>query len=303
MPGSAEASVGVVEVASADTAADALAFLVAASEVVGAPVVDESEQVALGQARDKRPVKGWRGLVATTEGEIVGYAGVRGGGDEAVADLAVDRLRPGAAEASRVLLAALVDHAPVTVWMRDVDQGDVDVAAEAGFAVVRRLFVMGRGVADYAADPDPPGGIWLRSFRPGEDDDAVVGLLARAYEGTPDAAWEPARFAALQERDWFDAQDLVVASGRDDDVAGIHWTKRRDADTGEVYHLVVDPDCQGLGLGRALLRAGLVHLRRRGRTDVILWVDEANSEAVRLYASEGFVRRWEDVAFSRRPAA
>lgn len=302
MPGSADAAVAVVEVGSADAAADALSFIYVASEIAGAPIVDESEQVALERASGGRPAEGWRGFVATADGEIVGYAGVRADGGEAVADLAVDRLRPGAAGVARALLDALADDVPVTVWMRDVSQDDIDAAAEAEFVVARRLFVMGRGVADYAADPDPPGGVWLRPFQPGEDDDAVVELLIRTYEGTADAGWEPARFAAIQERDWFDPLDLLVAAGRNGHVAGVHWMKRRDADTGEVYNLAIDPDCQGLGLGRALLRAGLEHLRHRGCSDVILWVDEANSAAVRLYASEGFVRRWEDVAFSRRPA-
>lgn len=290
--------VAVRGVDSEDDADAVVAFLHAVEEVAGTPLVDESEQVALERLKDGAARPGWTGLVATTEGEILGYAGIRRDGDGRVSDIAVDRLRPSATDALRELLAALAERAPITVWLRDAGPEDVSLATEAGFVVARRLLVLGRGVAGYEANPDPPGGVVFRSFEPGEDDAAVVALLDEAYEGTPDAGWDAETFAERRKLDWFDPADLLVASGRNGHIAGIHWTKRRGEGIGEVYNLAVGPDFQGLGLGRALLRAGLAHLRRRGCEDVILWVDEANAAAVRLYVSEGFVTRWEDVAFT-----
>jgi mycothiol synthase len=67
-----------------------------------------------------------------------------------------------------------------------------------------------------------------------------------------------------------------------------------------VYVLGVAPAAHGTGLGTALTLAGLRHLRARGLTQVMLYVDETNTGAVRLYHKLGFVRWATDVGFRRR---
>jgi mycothiol synthase len=68
---------------------------------------------------------------------------------------------------------------------------------------------------------------------------------------------------------------------------------------GEVYVLGVDPDTHGLGLGRTLTIAGLRYLRIRGLDQVMLYVDESNEAARRLYSGLGFARWSTDVLFTR----
>jgi hypothetical protein len=63
----------------------------------------------------------------------------------------------------------------------------------------------------------------------------------------------------------------------------------------------VDPGEQGTGLGRALTLAGLLHMRERGLAEAMLYVDEDNVPAIRLYEALGF-RRWSTDAMYRQRA-
>jgi mycothiol synthase len=68
-----------------------------------------------------------------------------------------------------------------------------------------------------------------------------------------------------------------------------------------VYVLGVDPDAQGMRLGRALTDVGLAYLRARGLRQVLLYVEEDNEAAVQLYESRGFRRSSVDVSWRRAP--
>jgi mycothiol synthase len=109
---------------------------------------------------------------------------------------------------------------------------------------------------------------------------------------------------------WFDPAGFLLAWRGDPDdggaLLGFHWTKVHpagDADeeaVGEVYVLGVDPDAQGMRLGAALTDLGLAHLRGRGLRSVLLYAEESNATAVRLYEARGFTRSSVDVAWRHR---
>ncbi|ACZ83898.1 mycothiol synthase [Streptosporangium roseum] len=86
---------------------------------------------------------------------------------------------------------------------------------------------------------------------------------------------------------------------------GFHWTKvhgdggHGHEPIGEVYVVGVDPAEQGGGLGRSLTLAGLSHLRARGLAQVMLYVDESNTAAIRLYEKLGFTRWDVDVMYRK----
>jgi mycothiol synthase len=74
-----------------------------------------------------------------------------------------------------------------------------------------------------------------------------------------------------------------------------------DGPIGEVYVVGVDPDAQGLGLGRVLTLAGLRHLRAVGQPAVMLYVDESNTAATALYTKLGFTRWSTDAMYRINP--
>jgi mycothiol synthase len=134
---------------------------------------------------------------------------------------------------------------------------------------------------------------------------------ARAFADHPDQGrWTLRDLRVRMAEPWFDPRGFLLAV-RGDELLGFHWTKvhgahRDGSDThahepiGEVYVLGVDPAAAGLGLGTALTLAGLRHLRAEGLQQAMLYVDEANTTAVRLYTRLGFARWTTDVSYQRR---
>jgi mycothiol synthase len=59
----------------------------------------------------------------------------------------------------------------------------------------------------------------------------------------------------------------------------------------------VDPAFQGKGIGRAVTIAGLKYLRYQGNFSAMLYVDELNSSAIKLYKSLGFKEWGRDVLY------
>lgn len=145
--------------------------------------------------------------------------------------------------------------------------------------------------------PLPPSGastITTRPLVPGSaDEDAFIEVNNRAFSFHPDqSGMTPDRLHEDMAADWFDAAGFLLHE-RDGTLAGFCWTKRHgatDADPamGEIYVIGVDPDFQGLGLGRELVLAGLEYLADVGETIGMLYVDATNTAAVGLYDALGF---------------
>ena len=91
-------------------------------------------------------------------------------------------------------------------------------------------------------------------------------------------------------------------------MAGFHWTKvhppgEQDSPSpglGEVYVVGVDPAEQGSGLGRALTLAGLHHLRDLGVAEAMLYADEDNVPAIKMYEALGFTRTRIDAMYRQQ---
>lgn len=194
------------------------------------------------------------------------------------------------------LLRAALDSAgaPVRIWAHG-EQSPVNQAAQAAdLLVVRRLLQLRTRLAE-AEPARPAAGVVIRPFVPGHDDAAWLAVNARAFADHPEqGGWTQRDLDGRVGAEWFDPAGFLLAE-RDGTLLGYHWTKvHRDAvdeaglPLGEVYVLGVDPAAQGMRLGSALLDAGLRHLALRGIRTVLLYVDESNQTAVRLYRKAGF---------------
>lgn len=258
----------------------------------GGDVVDEAEMARLQGGRGRA---GWKAVAAMRDGELVGYAGLveRDDGGRVTGDVM-------SLAGSAVLLDLLewerdvANGRDLTAWLRFATDEDLAAIAAGGFELHRRLSVLGRRIGDVEIVP-PQGDISIRSFHI-DDLDGMLAVLLDAYDGTEDAGWTRDEITRRRSYPWYRDEDLLTAVTPNHRVAGIHWTKRRSPDTGEVYNLAIAPWAQGQGLGRSLLAAGLAHVRDWGGEDMVLWVDNSNRRAMQLYESMGFTRQWDDLA-------
>jgi mycothiol synthase len=257
-----------------------------------------------------------------------GFAWVHGGAVDLVVAPAARGRGVGAALAGAV--AAALPGVALTAWSHGNHPAAARLAERLGWERVRDLWVMRRPLTDLpplddAADRARAADVAVRTFRPGQDEDAFLALNAEAFAGHP----EQGRMTRedLEQRKaepWFDAAGFFVAEraeggdaaseeaagggerpaggapeggpGGAGGLLGFHWTKVHDGDppVGEVYVVGVSPGAQGTGLGRLLTLTGLHHLAGLGLHEVLLYVESDNAAGVATYSGLGFTHAMED---------
>ena len=287
--------------------AEVLGLVAAATDEDGVSPLSEHVLLHLRYGGDPEA----RNLLLTEGGELAGYAHldptdpVEGPSGELVVHPAHRGHGLGLA-LTRALLAEAGPQ-PLRLWAHGDLPAAAALATAAGFERVRALWTMRRPLQTPLGTPELAEGITVRTFRVGHDEDAWIAINRRAFAGHPEqGAWTRADLDLREQEPWFDPDGFFLAE-REGRLAGFHWTKVHGSHPGapahgheaigEVYVVGVDPAEQGTGLGRALTLIGLRYLRSRGLPEVMLYVDEANTAAIRLYESLGFTQWDTDVMF------
>ena len=174
------------------------------------------------------------------------------------------------------------------LWVFRPTQIHDALAHRLGFSRGRELHQMRRPLPHPEA-PRWPSGVRVRRFVPGRDEDAWLAVNNRAFADHPEqGVWDRTTLDDREGEPWFDPGGFLLAEDAGG-LAGFCWTKvHADQAIGEIYVIAADPSRQGLGLGRALVLGGLAHLAEQGLPTAMLYVDAANTSAVRLYRDLGF---------------
>ena len=191
---------------------------------------------------------------------------------------------------------------PAMWWSFGDCPGARELATQLGLREVRKLLKMSLPMpADQPHDAHLPEGLRLDHFRD-DDLDQLVAVNHAAFAHHPEqGAMTAADARNRMAQDWFDPAGLLVARDEAGTLVGFHWTKVADEDgrpRGEVYVLGVDPDFEGKGVGRALLDAGILHMRELGVEAIDLYVEGANERVVHMYERAGFSVVSTDVGYA-----
>jgi mycothiol synthase len=282
------------------------ALLAAATDADGVHPLSEHVTLHLGHGGDPDA----RNVLARVGDDLAGYAHldltdvVAGASAELVVH--PDLRRQGIGQALVGQLVGLSTDGRLRLWAHGSHPAASALAERLGFRRGRALWQMRRSL--YAPLPEPalPDGVTVRTFVPGQDEEPWVEVNNAAFAEHPDqGGWTVEDLKVREKEPWFDPEGFFLAE-RDGALVAFHWTKVHGSGghdheaIGEVYVVGVSPGAQRLGLGPAMTIVGLRHLRARGLGQAMLYVDEANTNAIRVYERLGFTRWDTDVSYVNR---
>ncbi|CRK53479.1 Mycothiol acetyltransferase [Rhodococcus sp. RD6.2] len=298
-----EAATNWSSLLSADEARQVRELLSRAAVVDGTEPVSEQAVHRLGGRSDTTH------LLATSDGDIVGYAGVEPAhdGHPAMVEAAVDPKHRGAGIGRELVAQALqCGGRDARVWAHGDLPAARAVASRLGLAPARELLQLRRALGEPPLPEVPTSeGVTLRAYAGPSDDADLLRVNAAAFDWHPEqGSWTQREIDERVAESWFDPAGLFVAVDSDTgEMLGFHWTKVHpesgaEPAIGEVYVVAVAPTAQGRGLGRLLTVAGLRYLRDRGLGAVLLYTEADNEAALHTYYRLAFERYHVDVAYA-----
>jgi mycothiol synthase len=286
-----------------------LSLIAAAADHDGVPPVSEHVLLHLRHGGDKADTH----FIAIDNHKVVGYAHldltdeVEGPSAELVVD--PQHRKTGIGQS---LLGKLQQASGQTLrlWSHGDLPGAKNIAEKSGFKRVRTVIQMRRSLNDPI--PELIKDISIRNFLPTIDNEEWIALNNRAFANHPEQGnWSVRDLDIRTKEEWFDPQGFLIAE-ENQKMIGFCWTKihgghshkhseheaEHDHDPiGEIYIMGVDPEFSGKGIGKAVTIAGLRYMRYQGIFSAMLYVDEENHAAIKLYQSLGFTEWGRDVLY------
>jgi mycothiol synthase len=147
--------------------------------------------------------------------------------------------------------------------------------------------------------PEPPPGVTVRPFQPGQDDRAVYGVVQDAFDDWQQRRKSYEEWGPLTiERDSFAPWASPVALAGGELVGTLIAMDVPGSDEGYVDQLAVRTDQRGLGVARLLLSHSFRAFHRSGRHTTTLWT-HSGTGALALYERVGMSVRRSSTVFNR----
>ena len=286
-----------------------LDLIAAATDKDGVPPVAEHVLLHLRHGGDKADLH----LLAEESGEVFGYAhlDLTDAVEGPSAEIVVAPAHRGKGIGNQLIEKVKeLSGSKLRLWSHGDLPGAKNLAIRNGFTHSRTVIQMRRSLTDPI--PDADGKIAIRNFLPGLDNQGWLLLNNAAFQGHPEQSnWSERDLEVRTKESWFDHRGFLIAE-IEGELAGFCWTKIHGGHShshsseeevhdhdpiGEIYIMGVNPKFQGRGIGRAVTIAGLKHLRYEGIFSAMLYVDEKNESAIKLYTSLGFKEWGRDVLY------
>jgi mycothiol synthase len=182
----------------------------------------------------------------------------------------------------------------VHVGVPATEATQAEVLLNLGFGVVRRFYELRLDTSSVNLEAAEQSDLSYRHLETGEEE-MLAWIENRCFLDTWGFNPNTAEYVGWELSTRGDCPEDVILALSHGKTIGYCWTEaERDQGSptgkrkGRIYMLGVDTDYRGRGLGKKLLRAGLLHLRNKGRELIDITVDSQNIVAVTLYRSLGF---------------
>jgi mycothiol synthase len=240
---------------------------------------------AIDEGRRRAVVHGWRAQHwLCYDDEVLTQYAMANGEEHATVEMC------GGDVDDELLSHLLAAHEVIDWWTRGAE------ACEHAHGTVIRMLQLLRVALPVPVEEVPPG-FTLRHFERHHDEAAWLEQNNAAFANHPEqGAWQLEDLEERTHEPWFDPSGFLLLE-IDGSVAASCWTKVHELHPdrfGEIYVISVHPDFQRHHLGRVMVTQGLNVLWHKGVSDAVLFVDESNESAKKLYDSLGFRLERED---------
>ena len=164
-------------------------------------------------------------------------------------------------------------------------------------AIDDEVLVLTRRRIDKVSPPELPEGYSLRTVSGVEEAAAVAELHAAGFG----SSWTPELYRRVMESPGYSPDRELLVEAPDGTLAAfcVIWPDEINQ-TGYFEPVAVHPAHRRLGLGRALMRAGMQAMQDWGMEHAEVMFEEGNPGSGKLYLGEGFEPIWE-LSLFRKP--